>query len=134
MEITSPSEGEDRYEGAIPFTALAVDGDGGDTLTLTWRYNDMPVDGCNAVSPDVSGTHSCTIEMLPDMPTVYVEVQDGTDSATDSVTLNIVATNAPSIEIVAPTSDGIRRYRHRRIRRSRGVQERLRSALRPCRR
>jgi hypothetical protein len=107
-EITSHVDGDTVREG-YPEALRGVVGDPNhdvDELTVHWFIDGA--EACVDELPEADGTVNCEADFVPGGGEVVLEVRDPDgDAATARVTLSVQATDAPTADITAPTSDGV---------------------------
>lgn len=104
--ITDPADGADVREGQTVTLAGAVsDPDGSPTsLTVTWKVDGVAA--CEDAAPDGDGLTTCATSLPPGTIPVTLTVRDpGGATGTDSIELNVAATDAPEVQITAPAED-----------------------------
>jgi len=105
--ITSHDDGAVVYEGdELTLVGVVSDPDHGATeLRATWSLGGAVI--CEGVTPEVDGSTACVGTAGPDDATVSLAVLDpGGAAGVTSVTLDVVATGAPTVTITAPDPDG----------------------------
>ena len=107
-EISSHSEGQSVFEGSTEsFRGLVSDPDHSpEDLTVRW-YGGTEI-ACSDAAPDSTGLTTCEILISTDTTEVILEVQDPKDGAASArVGLSVDATAPPTVEISAPSADGV---------------------------
>ena len=107
-EISSHVDGDTVREGYAE-SLRGVVGDpnhGIDPLSVSWLVDGTAV--CTDSAPDTEGVVTCEHTFEPTGGQVVLEVRDP-EGASDSahVTLDVQPTDAPEVEILAPTMDGV---------------------------
>lgn len=107
-EITSPGDGRAVDEGAsVTLRGQASDPDDASVELVA----DFTVDGeiaCASLTPSDDGAVACDVVLPAGDVTIGLEVTDpGGSAASDHVTVTVIATDAPSAEILAPESGAV---------------------------
>lgn len=106
--ITSHSDGVELQAGyEVLFQANVGDGNHEmNELSVTWSSNTRTL--CEAQNPTIDGTSVCAISLEEDENLVRIQVVDPeNETALDEISLSIIPTFAPTIEITSPVVTGI---------------------------
>ena len=107
-EITSHADGSEVLEATTEtFRGVVSDPDhAAEDLTATWYLDGEVL--CESAAPDSDGISTCTAALPLGVSQLVLEVQDpGDAAASDQVDLTVVATEAPVVEVTAPTGEGV---------------------------
>ena len=105
--LVSHQDGETFPEGSeLVLTASVTDPDDPvSSLRVTWQVGGATV--CGPVAPGGAGRSACTITLGGEDAVVLVEVVDPSGaSGTDQVTLVVIPTGSPTVQVVSPTEAG----------------------------
>jgi hypothetical protein len=106
--ITSPEEGEEVFEGFLTMVRGTVSDPDHQTedLLATWYLGTDEV--CPATAPAWDGETTCEVAIGVDETTLRLEVIDPIGAAgSDSIQVNVVATDAPEATITSPEPSGV---------------------------
>jgi len=106
--ITSPVDGEEVFEGFLTMVRGTVSDPDHQTedLLATWYLGTDEV--CPATAPAWDGETTCEVAIGVDETTLRLEVIDPIGAAgSDSIQVNVVATDAPEATIVSPGASGV---------------------------
>jgi len=107
--ITSHVDGDTAREG-YPETLAATVTDANDTpddLLATWTLDGESVLDCVDLVPGADGSVTCEVALAPGSVAAMVLVRDPQNATgTATVTLEVVATDAPTAEVLQPVADG----------------------------
>jgi hypothetical protein len=106
--ITTHSAGDDVLEGyAITFRGSVSDSDHGPTLLeTTWYLGGEEI--CPPTPPDSSGLTECVAVLALGDDVVSMEVYDENNArGSDSVSLNVIATESPVAVVSSPVDSGV---------------------------
>ena len=106
--ITSHEDDTEVYEGfTLEMNGAVTDADhAAGELTVTW-YVDEGI-ACEGATPEGDGFTSCELSLTADQSLVTLDVRDPEEgAASDSITLVVLATEAPTATLNAPTADGL---------------------------
>ena len=106
--ITSPEDGEEVFEGFLTMVRGTVSDPDHQTedLLAAWYLGTDEV--CPATAPDWDGATTCELAIGTDETTQRLEVIDPIGAAgSDSIQVNVVATDAPEAAITSPEASGV---------------------------
>ncbi len=106
--ITSHADGDVLFEGdEHTFTGIVSDADHqAQDLLATWRLGGVEI--CAAAAPTVDGSTACVATVGPDDTPLTLEALDPQGAAgVMAIDLEITPTDAPSVTVLSPTSDGV---------------------------
>jgi hypothetical protein len=105
--IVSHDSGEHVFEGAlVTFVGTAADVDTENTqLTAHWERDGETL--CASAPLSAKGETVCTVQVMPEDHTLSLTVSDGEHEATDEIDLTVIASFAPNVLILSPTSSDV---------------------------
>ncbi len=107
-EILSPSSGDTLRAGeVISFVGKGSDADSVETeLTATWMVDSDTL--CEPAALDVDGFSNCSVILEEGSYNITLTVIDPMgDSLSDQISIVVIPSNAPSVEILAPVASGV---------------------------
>ena len=107
ISIFSHSSGDELLDGyVVSFQALVNDDDNSaDELSVTWSSNQRTL--CEDVVPDAENNVECSVPLQLGESEIVTQVTDANGaSGITMIEIEVLPTEAPTIEIISPTSDG----------------------------